>query len=309
MYSYKKNGVLLESDTDEFGGVVYFCSRGKRHSVFSAARIKEMGFVWPDDVIKVSNNILAAFEPAGHVPRQYKQTGFSEEIKNSIEMREYMGSQIHGFGLEVGAGASPFPVPLECSVLYGDYFPHERLIQELYPGQRAESLVIPDIITELETLSGVANESLDFIIACHVIEHTKNPIGAIVESYKRLKKGGKLLLCIPDKERTFDSNRPLTPLNHLIEDYQKPDRGRDYEHYEEFYRLSFPIENRELYKQEVRRRYDEQYAIHYHVWNHDSFKEMLEWTSNNVCNWGDIWTHKAMNDCKVDIEFYSLLTK
>ncbi len=60
----------------------------------------------------------------------------------------------------------------------------------------------------------------DFIVTSHVIEHIANPIKAIKSwSDNLLKPGGYILSIIPDYRYCFDRNRPLTTIEHLINDY------------------------------------------------------------------------------------------
>lgn len=67
----------------------------------------------------------------------------------------------------------------------------------------------------------------DFIVTSHAIEHFANPIKTLKlwEKYL-LKDGGYILSIIPDYQYCFDRKRPLTTLNHLIEDF-KSNMGED----------------------------------------------------------------------------------
>ena len=179
---------------------------------------------------------------------------------------------------------------------------------EPYPGQRLCDIVIPDVLTDFDTIENVADGSLDFLVACHVIEHTRNPIGSIAAAWRKLKPGGRLVLVVPDKERTFDRDRPTTTLEHLVEDHRSPDRANDYAHYEEFYALAQPIPDFAR-AAEVARHFAEGYAIHYHAWTHDTFAEMLDYVDREICGWSHVWTHPAVADESRCIEFYAVLVK
>lgn len=304
----REDGVLLQSRNSVFGESVYLCIRGRRHSVRNADRVRDLGFKWPEDVLQVPESVLKTYLPGGIAPGLWSPNMNCTAINSSIDMREYIASKLHGFGLEVGAGASPFPVPLECKVLYGDMLHIEDLRKGLYEGQQPYDLVFPDIITDFNDFRGIADDSLDFIIGCHVVEHTRNPIGSIVAAHRKLKDGGKLLLVVPDKNRTFDHARPITPLEHLFEDYREPDRDRDYAHYEEFYRLAFRVPDERLV-QTVDSAFSQNYDIHYHVWDYDSFSKMIKSIQKNITRWSDIWSHPTLSNIEHDIEFYFLLTK
>ena len=305
---FVEEGVLVQARNSVFGEKVYFCFRGKRYYVRSEARINELGFKWPDDVVSVSESVLKSYQVGGIVPGFWPINIDTSMINSSIDMREIMASDLRGIGLEVGAGSSPFPIPLECKILYGDRLSISELSQELYFGQSIYDLVVPDLVTDFDDFQGIPNNSLDFIIGCHVIEHTRNPIGSIVAAYHKLKVGGKLLLVVPDKHRTFDKNRPLTDINHLLLDYESPNRERDYAHYEEFYQLAFPI-SEELFTQTVSEQFTSNYAIHYHVWNYESFTNMINYIQSNIISWSNIWSNPTLLDLQNDIEFYFVLTK
>ncbi|HEC98228.1 MAG TPA: tetratricopeptide repeat protein [Nitrospirae bacterium] len=75
-----------------------------------------------------------------------------------------------------------------------------------------------DIVVSGDDIS-LLDESQDFIISSHVLEHFSNPIKALIEWDRLIKTGGIIFMIVPHKERTFDKCRNRTPLQHLIEDY------------------------------------------------------------------------------------------
>ena len=303
-----RDGVVLQSRGSVFGEQAYLCARGRRHPIASAARLEELGFRWPADVQPVPEKLLASYAPGGGVPTPWRAAIDTATLGDAMAVREALACGLSGFGLEIGAGASPFPVPPRCRVIYGDRLTYEQLVAEPYPGQRLCDIVIPDVLTDFDTIENVADGSLDFLVACHVIEHTRNPIGSIAAAWRKLKPGGRLVLVVPDKERTFDRDRPTTTLEHLVEDHRSPDRANDYAHYEEFYALAQPIPEFAR-AAEVARHFAEGYAIHYHAWTHDTFAAMLDYVDREICGWSHVWTHPAVADESRCIEFYAVLVK
>ncbi|HWF18609.1 MAG TPA: class I SAM-dependent methyltransferase [Verrucomicrobiae bacterium] len=64
------------------------------------------------------------------------------------------------------------------------------------------------------------DESYDFVISSHVIEHFFDPIRAIKEWWRVIKPGGYIFIIAPHKERMFDKDRPRTKLAELIDRHE-----------------------------------------------------------------------------------------
>lgn len=61
---------------------------------------------------------------------------------------------------------------------------------------------IANAVFDIENLP-FKDETIDTIISFHTIEHLKDPLHAIKDWYRCLKKGGHLLIIVPDTEFTF----------------------------------------------------------------------------------------------------------
>lgn len=92
-------------------------------------------------------------------------------------------------------------------------------------------------IREATNLKGIKNGSYDCVISSHVLEHVANPLRALFEWKRVLKDGGVLLLVVPHKQGTFDHNRPVTKLSHLIQDMQNEVDEHDLSHLTEILKL------------------------------------------------------------------------
>lgn len=301
-------GMLMRSPASEFGERVFYVAMGRRYWVRDRLWMDRNGFVFPDDVVDVSPEIISNLSNGGAVPiRTAEELESLGSSAGSLDLREIAGVKLKGTGIEFGAGASPFPLPLTCHALYADVHSYETLLAGLYPGQTATQLVRPHFVTDLQTLSGIADESMDFVVACHVIEHTVSPITAIAACHRALKPGGSLLLVVPDMDKTFDRTRQLTSLQHLIDDHISPSRLRDKEHFDEFYTKVFPPEKAEDIEELAARMHAENFPIHYHCWNYESFSQMVTWINQDNA-WARIWSHPTL-DGEENIEFYFVLTK
>lgn len=136
-----------------------------------------------------------------------------------LNYRHLFSEFLQGKGIEIGALNNPFRVPARARVRYVDKFSPEELATT-YPGLTTHRIRVPDIVCKTGELNTIENQSLDFIIASHVLEHADNPLHLLYAWHRKLKTGGLLLLVLPDSRFTFDRGRPLTSLEHLLWDFE-----------------------------------------------------------------------------------------
>lgn len=299
-------GALIRSPHSEFTDKVFYVDQGKRHWIRTGEWLERNGFTWPNDVVDVEPRVLYAFLNGGPAPFR-DHTDIGQPDLSSLDLRDIAASRLQGSGIEFGAGASPFPVPLTCNVKFADPFPYAALKAAMYPGQHPHELVRPDYVTDIKTLAGIPDASVDFIIGCHVIEHTNNPLRAIRECYRALRVGGSLVLVVPDMTKTFDNMREQTTLAHLIEDYERPSSERDRTHYIEFYSTAFTVPAEFTPDQYAGMKLAESGDIHYHCWTYESFNDVVDWSVRRD-GWTISWSHSTLAGPE-NIEFYYVLTK
>jgi predicted SAM-dependent methyltransferase len=181
---------------------------------------------------------------------------------------------INGSGLEVGALHRPLRVPPDARVRYVDRMDRAEL-RSHYPELADEPLVEVDVIDDGETLSSQEDASVDFVIANHFIEHTQDPLGTLSNLLRILRPGGILYLAVPDRRRTFDADRPPTPLEHLVRDHREGPGWSRAAHQEEWARLVDKVPAAEV-DERVRALEESDYSIHFHVWTPREFGELLE---------------------------------
>ena len=301
------DGKLIRAATSRFGDRVFFIRQGVRHWVSNGEWFTQNGVEWPAGVMDVPEDIVESFKPGRMASMRYSKKQFKNFAPTDvISARELLVSGLFGTGLEIGPGSNPMPIPLACEVIYGDVFDGEFLKANLYDGQDSRDIIEPHVIVSFDSLEKIADNSLDFIVACHVIEHTANPIRAIIEGIGKLRKGGSLALVVPDMEKTFDRNRPVTPLEHIVSDYTNPSRERDKENFREFYELAFPTAS-DQYESVWQSKWAEAFPIHYHTWNFESFGKMIDWIRHNGCALTSVKSHHPVH-LEDAIEFYYLLT-
>lgn len=283
---------------------LYCIDGGQRRKVIDMKDFHSWGLD-TGEIEGISEEELRTFPRGGSVPFHWGlDTWLAPPVRdNKRKMREISVSQIKGNGVEFGAGSRPLPVPLGVNIKYMDPFDMSIQGERMFSGAETHDFVdsTQDSIEEMKTIQ---EGSLDFIVAAHVIEHTKNPLKVLELSYNKLKEGGQLVLIIPDKEVTFDKVRPLTSLEHIIQDYENPSSERDLEHYIEFLSLVHGEENP---SQKAKDMMEEGLDVHFHTWTLESFYLMARYSQEKL-KWDSMWWHERVNAHHA-LEFYFSFTK
>ncbi len=197
----------------------------------------------------------------------------------------YLRSYLQGAGVEIGGLWKKFKVPSTSKVWYLDRLSEEDLARHY--SEINTGIVAPDVVADAES---VPLRDLDFIIASHVLEHLPSPLKALKSWYEALRSGGVLLLKVPDKRFTFDHRRERTPLKHLIEEHENPDRIDTRAHYAEWVELvngrtaGSPEFQTELYALMA-----EGYSIHHHAWIDRDIRDIIDYTRSTwQLNWAPV---------------------
>ena len=222
--------------------------------------------------------------------------------KRIPKVREAFCRHFSGNGYEIGAGNRPTIVPETCTVTYIDKFTFDEAADGSFVGLKASANFVHVTHYEaMDDLSSIRDASADFFIACHVIEHVPDVIGAIVKVCQKLKSQKDLFLVIPHKEHTFDKPRDVTPLAHFIEDYES-EVAPTLDHYLEYSRLCRHDENWEEMGPELHERGAD---CHMHVFTPESTAELLTYLKDQG--------HIADFEIKVPdhvvhmVEFYAMI--
>jgi predicted SAM-dependent methyltransferase len=188
--------------------------------------------------------------------------------------RDVARAYLRGHGIEIGALHRPLRVPRAARVSYLDRLPREELYRQ-YPNLAGHDFVPVDIVDDAERLARVPDGSQDFLIANHFLEHCQDPIGTLLHFFRVLREGGVLFLTVPDKRYTFDRDRPVTPLEHLLEDHDGATEISRREHVTEFVRLVLKIVDPDEVERKVERLLATDFSIHFHVWTQTELMELL----------------------------------
>ena len=121
-----------------------------------------------------------------------------------------------GNGLEIGASAhNPFGLDA-LNVDYSDSSDTPFKQKEVALCGSARPV---DIVARGDDIP-LPNESQDFVVSSHVLEHFANPIKVLLEWDRLLRINGIIFMIVPHKDRTFDRELDRTLLDHVIEDYR-----------------------------------------------------------------------------------------
>jgi SAM-dependent methyltransferase len=196
--------------------------------------------------------------------------------------RRRLSRHLSGSGIEVGPGHNPFVLPIPgASVQYVDRWnPSENA--ELFPEVDPEAFPKPDIIANLDEdrLEALADQSQDFVICSHVLEHLADPLGLLADMYRVLRPGGLALILLPDRHRTSDRLRAPTALSHLVADHEAGVTRVDDAHIEEFLSTAYPDGSRTLKLASTAEREEllglhRRRSVHVHCWDEAEFSGVL----------------------------------
>jgi len=211
----------------------------------------------------VRQRLAQAFQDLG------ARLGTREAPRPKLDREMIAQTYLTGLGIEIGALHNPLKLPPAATARYVDRLPVSEL-REQYPELAEQELVNVDILADGERLESIADSTQDFVIANHFVEHCQDPIGALLNMLRVLKPTGILYLALPDKRCCFDSDRPVTSLEHVLRDHTEGPEWSRRGHFEEWARLVNKVEDVDT---EIERLMSIDYSIHYHVWTP---LEMLE---------------------------------
>jgi SAM-dependent methyltransferase len=223
-----------------------------------------------------------------------------------------LARHLQGDGVELGPGHSPFPLPFPGTrVRYVDRWEPDAN-RALFPELGSAEFPKPDIVANLDTdrLSALEDESQDFVIASHVLEHMANPIALIVEISRVLRPGGVTLILMPDRRRTFDHTREPTALEHLAAEYRVDVHDVDDDHIEGFLR-GVGEWNEDWDPAERARQFalHRERSIHVHCWDEREFFDVIRFTVSELGVRWELLEALFVDDIPDSIEFGYVLRK
>ncbi|WP_162888100.1 methyltransferase domain-containing protein [Sphingomonas mesophila] len=174
-----------------------------------------------------------------------------------------------GHGAEIGALMQPILVPRGSKTSYIDRVPASYWkSQPDYPGT---AIIDPDILDDGATLATIDDDSFDYLIAAHVLEHIDDPVSALKNWIRVVRPGGHILIAVPDKRFCGEEQRPTTTVEHFLRDHEEGPHVSAEEHYRDFgtHMKRYSGDALEQYVREA------EPMIHFHTFTLASFVQFL----------------------------------
>lgn len=133
-------------------------------------------------------------------------------------------------------------------------------------------------IGEQTNLNFFKDNLYDFLLSSHTLEHSTNPIKAILEFKRIIKNDGYILLLVPKKDNNFDHKRQITKFDKLLENYElnmKEDDLSSLEEILEFHDLERNPESKsfEDFKKLSLNNFENR-GLHHHVYDQNLLLEL-----------------------------------
>jgi SAM-dependent methyltransferase len=213
---------------------------------------------------------------AGHYSRPLPEA-FVAPLRGATALE--VGGPSHVF-----SSAGLLPVYDACAAVDGVQFAAETI----WHGEQSAGAFTPQPgpptgamhVTDGATLEGIPDASYDAILSSHVIEHLANPLGALTAWRRVARDDARLLLVAPHMSGTFDHRRAVTPLEHMVKDFERGTGEDDLTHLDETLALHDRSRDAEPGDQAAwaaaRRDNLRTRVLHHHVFTTDSLLALLD---------------------------------
>jgi SAM-dependent methyltransferase len=135
-------------------------------------------------------------------------------------MRIAAGIDPKSSGIEYGPLHRTIMLKSVCAnVRYVDFTTREELVKKYLNDPNVDVSLIPeiDIVTGGAPITEfLRDNSLDFVIASHILEHVPNFIGWLEANLRLLRVGGRIALAFPDRRYCFDLAKQPSSFHELV---------------------------------------------------------------------------------------------
>lgn len=180
-----------------------------------------------------------------------------------------------GTGVEIGALYKPFD--LDANVIYLDRDSTAHLQQQYAKDPTVSEIIQVNIVCKDNFYPFFDTNAFDFVINSHVLEHVTNPGRQIEEWLRIIKPGGILYMIVPDKNFCFDRRRDVTPVEHLMAEYDENVSVTSIDHYRDYIVNTNGEDgmNRDTSEEYIQACFEAQGSIHVHTFTPESIQEFF----------------------------------
>jgi SAM-dependent methyltransferase len=260
---------------------------------------------------------VAKFRELRQTVRAFLPTPWVEQIDLLLHSRRrltiyktYRSHVIQKCGLEIGGPSEIFrtvlPVYRDVRSLDGlNFAPNTIWEGEIragrsyrYHGRRLGH----QFISEATDLSGIPDDTYEFILSSNCLEHVANPLKALLEWKRVLKSDGILIIALPNKCSNFDHRRSITDFQHIVDDAKRCVGEDDLTHLDEIQSLhdlarDVAAGDAEQFRARSLNNYKNR-TLHHHVFDDVLIRKILEYVGFRV-----------VDVTPTHLDFFALATK
>ena len=142
------------------------------------------------------------------------------------------------------------------------------------------------IVQDAVDLNQINSQKYDFLISSNCLEHIANPIRALKEWIRVVKKDSPVVLVLPKKDNNFDHRRSVSDFDHIVEDFNNNTSEDDLSHLEEIlskhdFSRDKGVENLEYFIERSRDNLNNR-ALHHHVYDLKLLNQIIEFLGKKV---------------------------
>jgi SAM-dependent methyltransferase len=176
---------------------------------------------------------------------------------------------------------------------FGEYTPRDGKIktgkkQYNYYKNKFGTQYIQDAIN----LNVIKDLSYDLVISSNCLEHIANPLKALFEWKRVLRKNSYLIIVLPNPKKTADKNRKITKFEHILEDFKKNTTEMDKTHIKEVIEKSaYTIDKISPTKDKFIEMVNNNYKyriLHHHVFDYGLIKQIAKYMGLDLISHGSI---------------------
>ncbi len=135
-------------------------------------------------------------------------------------------------------------------------------------------------IYEATNLTEIADNTYDFILSSHSLEHIANPLKALKEWTRVVKFGGTMVVIVPNKNVCFDHKRDYTSLEHIMSDYRRDMDEGDLTHLDEILSkhdlsMDLPAGTIDQFRERSMKNHSNR-TLHHHVFSEKLMHELFD---------------------------------